>query len=67
MTEQELLTMQIRSYEFYADLIERSTGNTKDELPRWNSEKSLQYRTLANRYRKRLVEITTAELGNSKR
>ncbi len=61
MTEKELLQMQIRSYEFYADLIERAAGGTSDELPRWNNEKALRYRQLAEAYRQRLTEIEAAE------
>lgn len=61
MTEKELLRMQIRSYEFYADLIERASGGTSDELPRWNSEKAQQYRRLADEYRRRLAEIEAVE------
>jgi hypothetical protein len=61
MTEKELLRMQIRSYEFYADLIERSSGGTGDELPRWNTEKAGQYRRLAEEYRRRLAEVEAAE------
>ncbi len=61
MTEKELLRMQIRSYEFYADLIERASRGTGDELPRWNTEKAAQYRRLAEEYRRRLAEIEAAE------
>lgn len=61
MTEKELLQMQIRSMVFYADLIERASGGAADELPRWNTEKALQYRQLAEQYRKRLADIEAAE------
>jgi uncharacterized protein YdbL (DUF1318 family) len=61
MTEKELLQMQISSFEFYADLIERSSNGTADELPRWNTEKAQQYRQLAEQYRRRLAEIEAAE------
>jgi hypothetical protein len=61
MTEKELLQMQIRSYEFYADLIERASGGTGDELPRWNTEKAQRYRELAEEYRRRLAAIEAAE------
>ena len=61
MTEKELLQLQIRSYDFYADLIERASGGTSDELPRWNNEKAAQYRRLAEAYRRRLAEIEAAE------
>lgn len=61
MTEKELLQMMIRSYEFYADLIERAAGGTADELPRWNNEKAQQYRRLAEEYRARLAALEAAE------
>jgi len=61
MTEKEFMQMQIRSYEFYADLIERSSGGTGDELPRWNTEKAEQYRLLVEQYRRRLAAIEAAE------
>jgi hypothetical protein len=61
MTEKELLQMQIRSYDFYADLIERSVGGTGNELPKWNSERAQQYRELAAQYRKRLEDVEAAE------
>jgi hypothetical protein len=61
MTEKEFMQMQIRSYEFYADLIERSAGGTGDELPRWNTEKAEQYRLLVEQYRRRLAAIEAAE------
>ena len=53
--------MQIRSFEFYADLIDRSTGGTGDELPRWNSEKAIRYRELADQMRQRLADIEAGE------
>ena len=61
MTEKELLQMQIRSYDFYADLIERAAGGTADELPKWNHEKALRYRQLATAYRQRLAVIEADE------
>jgi len=67
MTEKELLKMQIRSYEFYAELITRSVGGTGDELPRWNSEKAQRYLELAEEYRRRLAEIEASEQDTAKR
>lgn len=61
MTEKELLRMQISSYEFYADLIERAAGGTGNELPRWNAEKAQVYRAQAEQYRQRLVELEAEE------
>ncbi len=61
MTEKELLHMQIRSYEFYADLIERAVGGTGNELPRWNAEKAVQYRLLAAQLRERLAVVEDAD------
>ncbi len=65
MTEKELLRLQIRSYDFYADLIERAAGGTGDELPKWNSERTRQYRELANVARHRLQEIEAQEAQQS--
>lgn len=67
MTEKELLQMQVRSYEFYADLIERASGGTSDELPKWNSERAQQYRQLADQYRKRLETIEASERAATQR
>ncbi len=61
MTEKELLQMQIRSFEFYADLIQRASGGAADELPKWNSEKAEHYRQIAEQYKRRLAEIEAAE------
>ena len=61
MTEKELLQMQIRSYDFYADLIERAAIGAADELPKWNHEKALRYRQLAADYRRRLATVEAAE------
>ena len=67
MTEKELLQMQIRSYDFYADLIERAAGGTSNELPKWNSERSQQYRQLAAQYRQRLEAVEAAERAAAQR
>ncbi len=61
MTEKELLQTQMRSFQFYADLIERATRSTGDELPRWNSEKAQKFRELAEQYKQRLQEIELKE------
>jgi hypothetical protein len=65
MTEKELLRLQIRSYDFYADLIERAVGGTGDERPKWNSERAQQYRKLADDARRRLEEIEAQEAQQS--
>jgi hypothetical protein len=61
MTERELLQMQIRTFEFYADLILRATSGTGDELPRWNHGAAEKYLQLAEQYRKRLDALDAAE------
>jgi hypothetical protein len=61
MTERELLQIQIRSYEFYADLITRSVTGTGNELPRWNQDKAELYLQLADQYRQRLKALEVAE------
>ena len=61
MTEKELLQMQMRSYDFYADLIECAARGAADELPSWNHAKALRYRKLAAEYRQRLDAVEAAE------
>jgi hypothetical protein len=61
MTEKEYLKIQIRSYEFYADLIASSVEEIGDKLPRWNGEKIQQYRRLVEEYKQRLAAIEDTE------
>jgi hypothetical protein len=56
--EKELLRAQIKSYEFYAGLIERAVGaGTLAKLPRWDEQRAAEYRALAEQLRRRLAEL----------
>ena len=58
MDEQELLQTQIKSYEFYAGLIERAVGGgASARLPRWDEQRAQEYRALADQLRQRLAQL----------
>ncbi len=62
MDEKEILKKQITAYEFYAGLIERAVGaGTQARLPRWDEQRALEYRALADQLRARLAELEAAE------
>ena len=63
MDEKELLRQQIKAFEFYAGLIDRAVGGgTQAKLPRWDEQRALEYRALADQLRARLAELEAAEL-----
>lgn len=56
--EKELLKAQIKSYEFYAGLINRAVGGgASARLPRWDEQRAIEYRQLADQLRERLAEL----------
>ena len=59
LSERELIELQIQAYEFYAGLIDRAVGGGSHEshLPRWDEQRALEYRQLAEQLRRRLVEL----------
>jgi hypothetical protein len=60
--EKELLRTQIKSYEFYAGLIERAVGGgASARLPRWDEQRAIEYRQLADQLRQRLAELEARE------
>ena len=62
MDEKELLRAQIKSYEFYAGLIERAVGGgASARLPRWDEQRAIEYRQLAEQLRQRLAEMEAQE------
>jgi hypothetical protein len=63
LTERELIQLQIQAYEFYAGLIDRAVGaGTHDaHLPRWDEQRALEYRQLAEQLRRRLAELEAEE------
>ena len=56
--EKELLRLQIQAYEFYAGLIDRAVGGGGREImPKWDEQRALEYRQLAEQLRQRLAEL----------
>ena len=63
--EQELLQTQIKSYEFYAGLIERAVGGgASARLPRWDEQRAQEYRALADQLRQRLAQVQAQQPAN---
>jgi hypothetical protein len=62
LDEKELLRQQIKAFEFYAGLIDRAVGGgAQSKLPRWDEQRALEYRALADQLRARLAELEAAE------
>jgi hypothetical protein len=62
LDEKELLRQQIKAFEFYAGLIDRAVGGgAQATLPRWDEQRALEYRALADQLRARLAELEAAE------
>jgi hypothetical protein len=62
LDEKELLRTQIKAYEFYAGLIDRAVGGgAQATLPRWDEQRALEYRALAEQLRRRLAELEAAD------
>ncbi len=57
--EKELLRLQIQAYEFYAGLIDRAVSNGAHEaiMPKWDEQRALEYKQLAEQLRQRLAEL----------
>jgi hypothetical protein len=66
LDEKALLRQQIKAFEFYAGLIDRAVGGgAQAKLPRWDEQRALEYRALADQLRARLAELEAAEPGDS--
>ncbi|HEX8035521.1 MAG TPA: hypothetical protein VF510_16810 [Ktedonobacterales bacterium] len=62
MSERELLEIQIKTYEFYAGLIDRAVGGTHTaKLPKWDEQRAEEYKQLADQLRTRLAELDKRE------
>jgi hypothetical protein len=62
-SEKELLKLQIQAYEFYAGLIDRavSAGAHDAVMPKWDEQRAIEYKRLADQLRARLAEIEREE------
>lgn len=63
LSERELIELQIKAYEFYAGLLDRavSSGARGAIMPRWDEQRALEYRELAEQLRRRLAELETED------
>ncbi len=64
LSERELLKIQIKTYEFYAGLIDRAvhTGaSASAKLPKWDEQRAEEYKRLADDLRARLAELDQRE------
>ncbi len=59
VTDKELLRLQIQAYEFYAGLIGRAvvSGAHDAKMPRWDEQRAIEYRELAEQLRRQLAEL----------
>ncbi len=58
LTERDLLQLQIQTYDFYASLIDRAVGaGASPKMPRWDEERALEYKRLADQLRQRLADL----------
>lgn len=59
VSERELIKLQIQAYEFYAGLIDRAvvSGAHEAKMPKWDEQRAVEYRNLAEQLRQRLAEL----------
>ncbi len=65
--EKELLRLQIQAYEFYSGLIDRAvTSGAHDAImPKWDEQRALEYRQLAEQLRQRLARLESSDTQTS--
>lgn len=64
LSERELLQIQIKTYEFYAGLIDRAVGGTHSaKLPKWDEQRAEEYKQLADQLRARLAGLDEQEVS----
>ena len=65
--EKELLRLQIQAYEFYSGLIDRAvtSGAHVAIMPKWDEQRALEYRQLAEQLRQRLARLESGETQTS--
>ncbi|HEU5440800.1 MAG TPA: hypothetical protein VFU88_16055 [Ktedonobacterales bacterium] len=64
VSKRELLQMQIKTYEFYAGLIDRAVGGpyqAGSKLPKWDEQRALEYKQLADELRAQLAALDDEE------
>jgi hypothetical protein len=63
LSERELIKLQIQAYEFYAGLIDRAvvSGAHDTVMPKWDDQRAVEYRNLAEQLRQRLAELEATD------
>ena len=63
LSERDLIKLQIQAYEFYAGLIDRAViGGAKEaKMPKWDDQRAVEYRDLAEQLRQRLAELEASD------
>ena len=63
LSERELIKLQIQAYEFYAGLIDRAvvSGAHDAKMPKWDEQRAVEYRDLAEQLRQRLAELEATD------
>ena len=63
LSERELIKLQIQAYEFYAGLIDRAvvSGAKEAKMPKWDDQRAVEYRDLAEQLRQRLAELEASD------
>ncbi|HEX8732963.1 MAG TPA: hypothetical protein VF725_12995 [Ktedonobacterales bacterium] len=66
-SEKELLRLQIQAYEFYSGLIDRAVTNGAREaiMPKWDEQRALEYKQLADQLRKRLAQLESDDAAET--
>jgi len=66
VSKRELLEMQIKTYEFYAGLIDRAIGGPRaNTMPKWDEQRALEYRQLADGLREQLAELDKQDAASA--
>ena len=66
VSKRELLEMQIKTYEFYAGLIDRAIGGSRaNTMPKWDEQRAIEYKQLADELRAQLAELDKQETANA--
>ena len=63
LSERELIKLQIQAYDFYAGLIDRAvvSGTHEAKMPKWDEQRAVEYRDLAEQLRQRLAELEATD------
>ena len=63
LSERELIKLQIQAYEFYAGLIDLAvvSGAHEAKMPKWDEQRAVEYRDLAEQLRQRLAELEATD------